>query len=48
MGGRRAPRTPAQGSDAFEADKEIEGYQWWLAREEGKGWQLITWGTEAV
>ena len=36
--------TPAQGSDAFEADKEIEGYQWWLAREDGKGWQLITWG----
>ena len=28
----------------FEPDSEIRDYQWWLAREEGGGWQLIDWG----
>lgn len=35
--------TPAQGSDKFEADKEMTDYKWWLARKPGEGWQLIMW-----
>lgn len=30
--------------EIFESDSEISDYQWWLAREEGGGWQLIDWG----
>ena len=36
--------SPVEGGGAWEADTEMKDYQWWLAREEGKGWQLVTWG----
>ena len=36
--------SPVEGSGAWEPDTEYTDYQWWLAREEGKGWQLLTWG----
>jgi len=29
---------------AWEADKEYTDWQWWLAREEGGDWELLTWG----
>ncbi|MCR4963512.1 MAG: hypothetical protein K6B40_06520 [Firmicutes bacterium] len=29
---------------AWEADQEYEDYQWWLAREDGDEWELLTWG----
>ena len=31
-------------SKIFKPDSELKDYQWWLAREEGGGWQLIDWG----
>ena len=36
--------SPVEGGGAWEVDTEMKDYQWWLAREEGKGWQLVTWG----
>ncbi|MBR3317824.1 MAG: M15 family metallopeptidase [Atopobiaceae bacterium] len=36
--------SPVEGGGAWEADTEMKDYQWWLAREEGKGWQLVTFG----
>ena len=30
--------------DAWDADTEYEGWQWWLARSEGGAWTLLTWG----
>ena len=36
--------SPVEGGGAWEPDTEMKDYQWWLAREEGKGWQLITFG----
>ena len=35
--------TPEEGSQVFDADREMTDYQWWLAREKDGGWQLITW-----
>ena len=32
------------GMTAWEPDEEYEDYQWWLARTDEGGWQLITWG----
>ena len=29
---------------AWEQDKEYLDYQWWLAREDGGEWELLTWG----
>ena len=29
---------------AWEPDHEYEDYQWWLARTEEGGWQLLSWG----
>ncbi len=29
---------------AWDPDTEYRDYQWWLAREEGGSWQLISWG----
>ena len=36
--------SPVEGGGAWEADTEMKDYQWWLAREDGKGWQLVTFG----
>ena len=36
--------TPRSGSSAFEPDTDYIDYQWWLARTEDGGWQLLTWG----
>ena len=36
--------SPVDGGGAWEADKEYKDWQWWLAREEGGDWQLLTWG----
>ena len=36
--------SPVEGGGAWEPDKEYTDYQWWLAREDGKGWQLLSWG----
>ncbi len=36
--------SPVEGGGAWEADKEMKDYEWWLAREEGKGWQLVSFG----
>ena len=32
------------GPNAWERDTEYTDYQWWLARTEEGGWQLLTWG----
>ena len=36
--------SPVEGGGAWEPDTEMEDYQWWLARSEGEGWQLLTFG----
>ena len=36
--------SPVEGGGAWEPDKEMTDHQWWLAREDGKGWQLLTFG----
>ena len=36
--------SPVQGGGAWEADKEYTSYQWWLARADDGGWQLLTFG----
>ena len=36
--------SPAEDGGAWEADTEYTDWQWWLAREEGGGWELLTWG----
>ena len=36
--------SPVEGGGAWEADMEYTDWQWWLAREEGGDWQLMTWG----
>lgn len=38
--------TPAQDAGVWEADTEMKDYTWWLARKEGEGWQLLSWGYE--
>ena len=36
--------SPVEGSGAWEADKEYTDWQWWLARTEDSGFELLTWG----
>ncbi len=36
--------SPVEAYGAWEADTEYTNWQWWLAREEGGSWELITWG----
>jgi len=36
--------SPVEGGGAWEADTEYTDWQWWLAREDGGDWQLLTWG----
>ena len=36
--------SPVEGGGAWEADQEYKDWQWWLAREDGGGWELLTWG----
>ncbi len=36
--------TAAEDSGALEPDTEYTDYQWWLARTEDGGWQLLSWG----
>ncbi len=36
--------SPMEASGAWDPDKEYEDWQWWLARSEDGGWQLLTWG----
>ena len=36
--------SPKEQVGAWEPDKEYTDYQWWLARTEDGGWQLLTWG----
>ena len=36
--------TPAEGDFAWEPDHEYEDYQWWLARTDDGGWEVVSWG----
>ena len=36
--------SPVNGGGAWEADTEYVDWNWWLAREEGGSWELLTWG----
>ena len=36
--------TPAEDSGAWEPDEEYEDYQWWLARSEDSGWEIVSTG----
>jgi len=36
--------SPVEGGGAWEPDTEMKDWEWWLAREEGKGWLLVTFG----
>ena len=36
--------SPVQGGGAWEPDKEYTDYQWWLARTDDGGWQLLSFG----
>ena len=36
--------SPVEGGGAWQPDTEMKDYQWWLARAEGEGWQLLTFG----
>ena len=36
--------SPKEGGDAWEADYEYEGWQWFLARVQDGDWELLTWG----
>lgn len=36
--------SPKEGGDAWEADSEYEGWQWFLGRTEDSDWKLLTWG----
>ena len=36
--------SPVESAGAWEPDEEYKDYQWWLARTEDGGWQLLTWG----
>lgn len=33
-----------EGPYAWELDTEYKDYQWWLARLEGGGWEIVSWG----
>ena len=36
--------SPKEQFGAWEADKEYTDYEWWLARSEDGGWEIVTWG----
>ena len=36
--------SPVEGGGPWEADTEYTDWQWWLARTEVGGWELLTWG----
>ena len=36
--------TPEEQAGAWEADEECTDYEWWLARSEGSGWEIVTQG----
>ena len=36
--------SPVEGGGAWEPDKEMKDWQWWLARTDDGGWQLMTYG----
>ncbi len=36
--------SPKEAYGAWEADEEYRDYQWWLARKEDGGWDVVTWG----
>ncbi len=35
---------PVEQRDAWDADTEYEGLQWWLGRSNGGAWELVTCG----
>ncbi len=35
---------PETGSEVWEPGEKIKDYEWWLARTENGGWQLVNWG----
>ena len=36
--------SPEEESGSWEPDHEYEDYQFWLARTEDSGWQVVSWG----
>jgi len=36
--------SPVEGGGAWEPNTEMTDYQWWLARADGQGWQLVSFG----
>ena len=36
--------SPVEGGGAWNPDKEYADYQWWLARAEDGGWDVVSWG----
>lgn len=38
-----SPKEPAKDT-SWEPDHEYEAYQWYVAREEGGEWELVSWG----
>ena len=36
--------SPVEGGGSWEPDTEMKDWQWWLARADGEGWQLVTFG----
>ena len=36
--------SPVEQRDAWNADTEYEGLQWWLGRSDGGAWELVTCG----
>ena len=36
--------SPVEAYGSWEADQEYTNWEWWLAREDGGSWQLMTWG----
>jgi D-alanyl-D-alanine carboxypeptidase len=36
--------SPVEESGAWEPDQEYKDYQWWLARTDDGGWEVVDWG----
>ena len=36
--------SPAEAIGAWEPDQEYKDYQWWLARTDDGGWEVVDWG----
>ena len=36
--------TPSEGESVWDPDQEYEDYQWWLARTDDGGWEVVSWG----